>query len=414
MITKISRYAIMSLIVISLSILLPDLYWMIFGKPIIKPSIYYSPVIEEFMIVKRIGNNKKEYSDQKENNYDRKSFETLLPFTFFYNLEKWGILPDSIKGIPMKRSYVRHNSQHLRITNRAMNTPLIYLNPLFESESDFTRLEVPGELFRIDQKLEFITASDNTVDDSLSCIYNSALLDQGFQFPAKIIAGNPTTRKPFDEGYFIVDAQNTVFHLKKIKGQPHCVKTDIPPDLNIRAIFISEHSRKEFYGVIVTWTNEIYLITYDNYKILQLPVEGYRADDMKLLFSINPLYKKIRYSDMKEMKYVVIDNNYKIVDKYATSWMPKEEWKSSKIASALFPFSIERTTGNSDYVQFKVKFNGHLSWIGILFALLATFICKRFVYREKLRTNWIDFIIVFGTGIFGAITVLLIRPEPWD
>jgi hypothetical protein len=127
-----------------------------------------------------------------------------------------------------------------------------------------------------------------------------------------------------------------------------------------------------------------------------------------------PLYKMIRYSDMKEMKYVVIDNNYKIVDKYATSWIPKEEWKSSKIASVLFPFSIERTTRSSDYVQFKVKFNGHLSWIGILFALLATFICKRFVYREKLRTNWIDFIIVFGTGIFGAITVLLIRPEPWD
>ncbi|MBU0710673.1 DUF4857 domain-containing protein [bacterium] len=414
MIAKISRYAILLIIVASLSIILPELYWMLFNKPIYKPTVYYSTVLDDFIYTQYTDKNNKIYSDLKDNTYDRKTFETMVPFSFYYDLEKWGILPESVKGLQITPKFIRYNSQVLRITPRDLNTPLISLNPLIESQSDFARLEMPGELFRIDQKIEFITALDNSVNDSMSEIYNQALIDQGFCFPVKIIAGNPTTRKSFDEGYFIVDAQNSVFHLKKVKGQPRCIKTDIPSNLNIRTLIIREHSRKEFYGLIVTWTDEVYMITYDNYSILKLPTEGYHADDMALLLSINPLHKLISYSDSREMKCVLLDNDYKVVNRYHSSWTPKEEWISSKVAAILFPFDIETQSRNSDYKYLKVNFNGITSLIGILIALLATFFCKRFVYRDELTNNWFDFVIVAVSGIFGAIAVLFIRPEPWD
>lgn len=416
MTAKLSRYSIIILIAVSLSILLPNLYWMIFDKPINKPRVSYSPILKDFVYtqIKANSNGVKEYLDNQGNSYDRKSFEALLPFAYFYNLDKWGVLPDSIDGIPISISYIRRNSQMARIRSSYFNTPMIQLNPLFESQSDFTRLEFPNELFRINKQIEFLDARTNSVVDSLSESYNLVLIAMGFQFPAKYIAGNPTTRKPFDEGYFIIDAENSVFHLKQIKGQPYCVKTDIPANLNIRYISVQENPRREFYAVLVTWQNEVYLISYDNYKLIRLPIEGYIADEMDLLFYIDPIYRTIKYYNDEGLKCVVTDKDYNVIDTYEASWIPKKEWTRSKIAASIFPFQLERESEQTDYKLFHLIFNGGLALIGIFLALIVTVFVKTKIYRENLKENWFDLLVVAITGLYGALAVLLIRPEPWD
>ncbi|MDO9547685.1 MAG: DUF4857 domain-containing protein [Candidatus Marinimicrobia bacterium] len=416
MTAKLSRYSIIILVTISLSILLPSLYWMIFDKPLRTPQISYSPIIKDFVYTQTGENSsgEKEYLDNQGKSYDRKSYEALLPFSFYYNLDKWGILPDSIDGIPISTSYIRRNSQIVRIRSVYFHTPMIQISPLFESQSDFTRLEMPNELFRISDKLEFLNARSNSVVDSLSDIYNQAFTERGFQFPAKYIAGNPTTRKAFDEGYFIIDAANTVFHLKQIKGKPYCVRTGIPIDLNLRYITVEENSRREFYAIAVTWENQIYLITYDDYKLVRLPVNDFNADEMDLMFYIDPIYRTIKYYSDQELKCIVTDKDYNIIDTYETRWLPKSEWTSSKIAAAIFPFQAERENARTDYILFNLKFNGWLALIGTFLALLTTLAVKTMVYRENLKENWFDLLLVAVTGLYGALAVLLIRPEPWD
>lgn len=411
---KISRYAIIILAVLSLSIFLPNLYWMAFDKPILSPQISYSPIIEDFVYTQKDEKGDNLYMDTKGVVYDRKSYEKLLPFSFYYNLDKWGVLPDTIKGFPTTISSIRRNSQFVRIRSVYMHTPMIRLNPLFESQSDFVRLEMPDELFRIDNKIEFLDARSNTVVDSLTNTFNQALKDQGFQFPAKYIAGNPTTRKAFDEGYFVTDQANNVFHLKKIKGQPFCVKTGIPTDLNIRYITIQENPRREFYGLLVTQSNDVYLITYNKYQLIKLPTDGYDADTMDLMFFIDPLYRTIKYYNDHEVTCIATDLNYNPIDKYTTSWTPKSEWTRSKIAAALFPFQIERQNERTDYILFNLHYNGWLALIGILIALGITIIVKTMVYKEKLKENWFDLLVVAFSGLYGALAVLLIQPEPWD
>lgn len=410
---KLSRYAIVILATISLSIFLPNLYWMVFDKPNRSPQIYYSPIIKDFLFTKTI-NGDTEYWDKQGNTYSRKEYETLLPFNYYYNLDKWGVLPDTIEGFPTSISSIRKNSQFARIRSVYFHTPVIQLNPLFESQSDFVRLEMPDELFRIDDKIEFLDARTNSTVDSLSDIFNSALTNQGFRFPAKYIAGNPTTRKAFDEGYFVIDQTNNVFHLKKVKGLPFCVKTGIPTDLNIRYIAIQEHPRREFYGLLITQSNEVYLITYNNYQLIRLPADGYDADTMDLLFFVDPIYRTIQYSNDHEKTCVVTDINYNTIDKFTAHWTPKSEWTRSKIAAALFPFQVERQNENTDYILFKLHYNGWIALIGILIALGATIIIKKTVYKENLKENWLDLLIVALSGIYGALAVLLIQPEPWD
>lgn len=415
MTAKISRYSIIILVTISLSILLPNLYWMIFDKPIRTPQVSFSPIIKDFVFTQTKKNNgDKMYLDNQGNSYDRKSYQALLPFSYYYNLERWDVLPDTIDGIPISISYIRRNTQFVRLRSYYFHTPMIQLYPLYESQSDFTRLEMPNELFRITNKIEFLNARTNSVVDSLSEIYNLALIEQGFQFPARYIAGNPITRKPFDEGYFIIDAANNVFHLKQIKGKPYCVNTGIPADLNIRHITVQENSRREFYALMVTRENILYLISYDNYKLIRLPVDDFIADEMDFLFSIDPIYRTIKYFNDQELKCIVTDKDYNIIDTYETSWLPKTEWTRSKIVASLFPFQVERENARTDYILFNLKFNGWLALIGIFLALGITVIMKKVVYRENLKENWFDLLIVAVTGLYGALAVLLIRPEPWD
>ena len=415
MTVKISRYSIIILVTISLSILLPNLYWMIFDKPIRAPQVSFSPIIKDFVFNKTKKNNgDKMYLDNQGNSYDRKSYQALLPFTYYYNLERWDVLPDTIEGIPISISYIRRNIQFLRIRSSYFHTPMIQLNPLFESQSEYTRLEMPNELFRITNKIEFLNARTNSVMDSLSEIYNFALVEQGFQFPAKYIAGNPKTKKAFDEGYFVIDAANNVFHLKQIKGKPFCVNTDIPTDLNIRYITVQENPRREFYALMVTGKNDLYLISYDDYKLFRLPVDDFIADEMDFLLTIDPIYRTIKYFNDQELKCIVTDKDYKIIDTYKTSWLPKTEWTRSKIVASLFPFQVERENARTDYILFNLKCNGWLALIGIFLALCITVIMKKVVYRENLKENWFDLLIVAVTGLYGALAVLLIRPEPWD
>ena len=415
MTAKISRYSIIILVTISLSILLPNLYWMIFDKPIRTPQVSFSPIIKDFVFTQTKKNNgDKMYLDNQGNSYDRKNYQALLPFSYYYNLERWDVLPDTIDGIPISISYIRRNTQFVRIRSYYFHTPMIQLYPLFESQSDFTRLEMPNELFRITNKIEFLNARTNSVVDSLSEIYNLALVEQGFQFPARYIAGNPTTRKAFDEGYFIIDAANSVFHLKQIKGKPYCTNTGIPADLNIRYIIVRENSRREFYALMVTRENDLYLISYDDYKLIRLPVNDFIADEMDFLFSIDPIYRTLKYFNDQELKCIVTDKDYKIIDTYETSWLPKTEWTRSKIAVSLFPFQVERENARTDYILFNLKFNGWLAFIGIFLALGITMTVKTVIYRENLKENWFDLLIVAVTGLYGALAVLLIRPEPWD
>lgn len=413
MLNKISRYAIILIIVTISAVHLPNFYWKLFGKRISRPIIYYSPVIDDFVYFKLGKNNKLNYIDASGKRYNRKKFEALLPFDFYRDLDKWGVLPDTIKGIPIDVSFIRKNSQSFRISPYKLHNPLIQLFPLFESKSDFTNLELPNELFRIGTKIEFITAETNTINDSLTKIFTEKLTETGFSFPATFIDGNPTTRKPFDEGYFIVDSKGFVFHVKRVKGKPFCVKTNIPPDLGIRKIFISENPRREFYGTILTQSEELYLLTYDNYKIIKLPLDGYNPDKMSLVFLANPIYRVIRYSGSESRVCVVTDKNYNLVDTYEIKVTPLSKTITGKIEKFIFPFTINTRSGRSKYVNFDVNFSGFQSTYGIIISLLICFFVKKY-RRENLMHNFFDFIIIAVSGMYGLLAVLLVKPELWD
>ncbi|MGI6304622.1 MAG: DUF4857 domain-containing protein [Bacteroidales bacterium] len=100
-------------------------------------------------------------------------------------------------------------------------------------------------------------------------------LKRGFSFPARIIAGIPTTRKSCDEGYFITDSHGKLFHLKMIKGQPYVVRIETPEDLDIVYIEAVDIRSKEFYCYVFTRNKGIFVVMDEVYDLQRLPVDGF-------------------------------------------------------------------------------------------------------------------------------------------
>jgi len=410
MITRLARLMMVVVVIFVAAIYLPEFYWKIFDKKIRSPQVYYSAVHKEFFLGKG-GGKKYLHYDLKGNNYTRDEFERKLPLLHYRQLVLDGDMPEYIQDWKVDLEQVRKNKFIKRIKPYTLDQPQINLYPLFESQSGRVQLSMPDEMFRITDRMEFITAATNQINEELTALFTAELTARGFKFPAKLIAGNPNTKKPFDEGYFVVDTANEVFQIKMIQGQPFCRKTGIHSDLDIQSIIIGEMSLREFYGMLITKTSDVHLITYDNYKLVKLPLNAYQLDKTNLMWLGDIFHRTFWQMNEGELAVIVTDRDYEIVDEYRETWDTREDWFSGKLAKVIFPFSITLSNGSSVYLNTYIEFSGLLALIGILIAL-SLYATMAFYVKRPL--NPIDLLIIVFTGLYGLIAVNIFKAVEID
>lgn len=409
MLNKISRYTIILLIVVVSALYLPDFFSMLFDKKVNTPRLSYSAVSNEFVYTEYHGMGQIDYKDIKGNSYGEREYYQLLPFMYYANLEKWGQLPEEIEGVELSSKIIRRNSQMVRIAPKNIDPPIVPLNIMFEAEPDYAQLMIPDDVFRMKNTIEFIDPNTNSVLEEKSEKFQQALEVAGFKYPAKIVAANQTNRKPFDEGYFIKDANNKVYHLKMIKDEPVVHFTGIDGDLPVRQIFVSENSRKEFYGWLLTEDNDVYLITYDDYKLKKLPTKSekaghnYDANTMSFRFYTYPVNKHIEVKGDGFVHLMILDNDFNMKAEHTMEWTPYDERPASIVKSYLFPFELT-TYDPLKHVKLQMITYWWQGLVGIGLSLLALVLFSR-------KRPVLDYVIVLFTGVFGLIGVLLIKPE---
>jgi len=340
------------------------------------------------------------------------TFETLIPSIYYKNMDLWGKLPLTIDGQTFDKQDIKKNRQvfELKPYMIADRTPRIRVFPLLESQPGMTRLRFPEDAFRMNHKMEFVNVDTNSVDEELTGQFTDRLKEAGFRFPAQLVAGKVSILKPFDEGFFIVDAKGAVFHVKRTKGQPVVVKTQTPNGLEIRNIKVSENRKKEIYGVLLTRCGDFYLITYDNYRLIKLPLSDYNPDTMDFKLLINPLYRTAVYSDNRMIRAVAMDSEYEPIARYEREMFSGRTTLTDTVFEAMFPFYVrtqDRTTG---YFQFDVVWNGWSSLIGVAFSL---FFGAVIMYARKLdlKRHWADLVVILFSGLYGLIAVAVINQE---
>ncbi len=400
---KISRYILVAIAILVSAVAIPKLYWLSFDKPIRSPFIMYSSIDHDFMI-QRTG-EKTIRMDNTGREYTRDEFEQKLPLFYSRQLLISGTMPDTIDGVYMDIHELNKARSFFRLRPAMIYAPDPGLYPMFESESGRANLEMPKDYFRISWRMEFIDAADNRINEKKSRMFTSVLQKRGFVFPAKKIAGIPTTRKSCDEGYFVTDSKDQLFHIKMIEARPFVKKVELPGGLKFKHIACVDFSDKKFYNYLVSEDNDIYVLSQDVYELTKLAIENYNADTEELRIYGNLFYYNVVIRGDNYVNVTILDSDYNKVDEYHESWTGRTDSKQGKIFSYIFPAQLKMYDSNISFTDFYPDITKGFNWLILnLLLILVHF----YIIRKKgfsLKNNIFDLIIVALTGLFGFIAV---------
>lgn len=267
---------------------------------------------------------------------------------------------------------------------------------IFESNPPYLKLSFNDYVLRAKKdSLEFVNLFSLKIEKELSAIYTNALKNSGFSFPIKHFFTNPTTKKPFDEGAFIVDSLNQIYHLKMIDGKPSVKKTDIKDgDL----IIVSENTKKEFYAAILS-KNSVKLISYDDYKLIELPSGDYDPSTDKFALYITPISKSVVIYKKDKILGYKLDDDYAINSAFQYDIL--RETTAKDIKEMILPFEIRNL---SSYL-YGFKFEGVYVKALILNLILCCLSTLLYGRSELIRHI---FVLIFG--IYGFIAMIFMAP----
>ncbi|MDY0362577.1 MAG: DUF4857 domain-containing protein [Desulforegulaceae bacterium] len=402
---KISRFCLIVVLTIVFVIYIEPMFKKIFYEKKTDPSINYSSVLKGFVIADYNENAGKKFYDLNNNFYSRIEYQKLLPMIYYRDLSIWKSLPQKIDGIDINYKELVKYKQILRIKSHEFDSPEINLYPMYESDSLFSKIENPDSMFTIKKSIKFINANSNKTDLNLSLKFTKALQDNGFKFPSKQIFGNPVPKKPFDEGYFIEDSSGRLFHVKMKNNNPFVADTKIKLKNKIKYIKIQENELKEYYGVLVTNKNEFFLITYNNYELIKLPLEIDNIKGMYFVLLSDILKNVVKIKNNNQISCYAFDKNYKLIDSYSM-FAPGFDEKAKKISNIFFPLTISLVSSDTRYVDFDLNFSiyGLFTSIPLLIFFFLFLRLKNF----KIRDHIFDCLLIFFTGISGFFAFLAV------
>lgn len=409
MITLISRYSALFLAIIAMSYSLPAGFDKVFGQEIGNPLLFFSPLQKQFIYRESLGGHRFNYMSEDGKSFSRTDFEYQLPFLYYKNLEKKKLLPVTVDGQSFDKQTIKAGKQGLEIKSRHLNGhhPQIELYPLFNNNPEVAIMPFPEDVFRFtDSGMEFINADFNRIDTELTGSFTATLNELGFAFPATVIGGKTTNLKPFDEGYFIRDSKGAVFHVKRVLNKPEIVKTSIDSTLDIQDIIISENRRKEFYGAIVTKQGALYLISYDNYQLIPLPVEKYQPDNMDFKLLITPLYKTAVTSGPLMVHGTAMNRDYQSFRSYDLKRRNPIPLLVRVSRDILFPFQLRFDNPYRGQADPQLQLGGLGSLVGILLAVALFFLLTK--KRDQSSICKDELALVLATGFFGLIALSFI------
>ncbi len=405
MMVKLSRIFILLLVILMAAVTLPHYYRISFGKRVVNPMINFSPVTKGFLIGS-YSNNKFQWIDTEGKQYSREEADLLLPFSNYRLLLAKGLMPDSLQDKKIDIDTLRYNNLFMRLRPKEIDAPGIKMFPLLESKPARLKLTMPKDFVRFNTRMEFVNARKNKVEEGITKRFTSALTKQGFTFPGVKYFGNPSTRKAFDEGYFVVDAAGKFFHIKKIQGKPYCKNIPLPAGFTVRHMVVYENALREFYGLLINDKNEVYLLLYNQYKLQQLPVQDYNALTDQLVFRGDLFYRLTTVVKDRKSVSVVVNRKYKKIAAYEKE-IPASYGKTAAIVhNYLFPFTLRFGIKTTYFQNFYFSdYSLAALWLNFVLMFSLLFL-KRYRGRAGL-SRWYDFILVLVSGIFGFIAVVV-------
>ena len=366
------------------------------------PYVQYSSGLKELVILNFGDEERNVLSTESSATYTEAQGDSLLPIFNFYQLMAKGQQPDSIEGMEVNMQIIRTGSTIFRHEPSEVNSLREPLHTLFEAMPRRGGLKVPSDLFRLDDKIEFIDAQSNTVDKAKSALFQDMLVKRGYTFPSQWNIGNPNPRKSYDEGYFSLDADGDLFHIKMVNSRPYIRDTKVGDSVEIAHFAIYEVPNKRFYGFVYSRDGGVYILE-EGYHLLKLDIPSFDIYNEQMLIVGNILYWTITITNDEGRKYYALRNSdLSQVDRYSIS---RTENRWDMATKYLLPTYI-MLQGERDELNYpRLRFGGCRSFVFSLVLAVGYFIFRR---KSALTSRLFASLLILLTGVAGLLAVLLL------
>ena len=357
------KYVIIVLAVMVAAWLLPALYEIVFPRTGKMPFVVYSCLDSTFIRFETQENKQVRYVDFRGQEFTKAEADSLLPLFSFRQLVAEGRLPDSLYGIALTPKLIQQNAFHFKTSPKQLNKPAVGLYTMFESASGNVDLVLPPDVFRLtDEGLEFIDCETNTVNRAKSLSFSRELTKHGFVFPVRLIWGNGTTRKDYDNGFLLTDSEDKLYQLKMVKGMPWVREIESKEESNIRfkQLFTLEPANRRLIGLVVSGDNRLFAVR-SNGQLTEIGKNDQMVNDQMVNLLYDPQQMQIsivgdlfhwtitEYTATDSRYYAVDANDFHLV---AAETVPDPELPiSQRIERWILPIRLRFTSWQTQMVK---------------------------------------------------------------
>ncbi|MCM1504819.1 MAG: DUF4857 domain-containing protein [Muribaculum sp.] len=404
------KIALVAVSIMVLSWFLPWLYSLILPETSYDPFVAYSPVSDTFIITERVGDGDHRIYDLDSAGvstgavYTKENRDSLLPQIYFSQLIARQQLPDSMNGKELSMKEFRRNQWVFNSSPRDINKRKASVYMIMESMPVRFELEDPKEVFRLNGQVEFVDMATNTVNQRRSNRFTQMFNDKGFKYPVRDLSANVTTRKAYDEGYLMADAEGSLYHVKMQAGRPYMTKVDAPDSVKVAHVYMMENSDRTHLGLVTDENNNLYALEHDDYKLVQLPVGKFDPTKEQLTVMKNMFNWVVKVSCEEYSRWTAFDSDdYHLLGNYAVS---HAKTPFQVIAEYIFPFELSFTSYSDSYAYPRIEsVSWKAIWLNLLLSVLVVVILRKKPMCYRITAGLVT--VVFG--IFSFIPYLLIK-----
>lgn len=392
---KLLKIKLIAISIILLAWLLPEIYHFVTTQKTNYPFIIYSSLHNDFLVQDRKG---KEivYKDRRNNSFTQAQTDSLVPTLYYRLLITENRMPDTLMGVHVTPQRIKKTNFFFRHVPSNINAKLVKLYPLLESLPKRIELSMPDDVCRFtDSKIQFIDMETNTINTKKSAHFQRVFNKKGVKLPLKVIGGNPTARKEYDEGYIFTDSKGQLFHFKQMAGQPYLKKIAIDSNIEIKHIFVTEFSNHASYAFITDENNRMYVLTAPDYRLRATGLPSFNPQKDNIFIMGNMFDWNVELSNSRGIyNYALNASDYTLRDSLTT---PIITTKWEKASAYIFPFELKFTSRlNKFFAPRIVKFSWSVLGLNFLLALLYGIIFR----KEKKRYLIISVSAIIVLGLF--------------
>lgn len=286
------------------------IYFDKFYHQLNKFYIFYSPIKKVFAFQRNFGKHQFEYGLENGEKFDRKTYESLLPFVYWADLDIQKKLPIEIDGTKYSKSTIKKARLSFSYRPKDLHESML-LYPFINSKKDEGIILFPEEMLYAKKDKFIIFSYDDNIDYALTKEVNTLAKKEKLSFPIQNIWGKSTNMKTYDLGYFIKDKNGNIFNLRRGDNKVTIRKIIAPK--GIVYISINENIQKQLAGLAIDDKNQVYMIKWDDFSFIHVKLPNFNYKNMNLRFISNAAYYQIRYDDGTNYHSSVFDKNLNFI-----------------------------------------------------------------------------------------------------